>query len=101
MKMNSKIVLDRRADQHGQPVVMVYGIIVGDDFGIALDEPVGPKKRIVGADTIIMPLPGKRFVEPVDGFGGHGSPEDILEHHLDFAHWDTEDFGSQEIPEKA
>jgi hypothetical protein len=83
--MNSKIVLDRRADKNGQPIVMVYGIIIGEDFGIE-----DGKRRIVGAETIIIPKPGKRFVEPGTGGGSLGSPEDILEHHLDFAHWTLE-----------
>ena len=78
--MNSKIVLDRRQDRNGQPVVMVYGIIVGKDFGIE-----DGKRRIVAANATILPLPGRRYVEPEND--NLGSPEDILEHHLNFEHW--------------
>jgi len=81
--MNSKIVLDRRDDINGQPVVMIYGIIVGQDFGIT-----DGRRRFVGAETIIKPDPGKRFIEPMSGLGA--SPEDILEHHLDFSHWNRD-----------
>lgn len=80
--MNSKIVLDRRADIDGKPVVMIYGIVVGNDFGIT-----DGKRRIVGANTRIEQVADKRFVESKN----LGSPEDILEHHLNFEHWAKDD----------
>ena len=86
MKMNSKIVLDRRADKNGQPVVAIYGIIVGDDFGMPNDG----KRRAVAADTVIIPLPGRRYMDPGNDGSSLGSPEDIMENHLNFAHWAQE-----------
>jgi hypothetical protein len=86
MKMNSKIILDRRADQNGQPVVAIYGIIIGDDFGMPNDG----KRRAVAADTVIIPIPGRRYVDPGKDGGSLGSPEDIMEHHLNFSDWAQE-----------
>lgn len=84
--MNSKIVLDRRADVNGVPVVMIYGIVVGETFGIE-----DGLRRFVGANTTVIQLPGKRYVEPSgSGLGGEcrgHSPEDILENHFRFEYW--------------